>query len=372
MRIGIDARFFGPAGKGLGRYTQKLITHLEQIDQVNEYFIFLRQENWDDYLPTNPHFHKVRADYRWYTLAEQLGMPRAIRRQKLDVMHFTHFNVPLFFKGKFIVTIHDLILTKFPTTRATTLGPLVYAIKHWGYGLVIRRAVRRAAGIIAVSKYTKKDIVDQFQVNPDRVIVTYEAVDTPQTGTADAQGLERTYGVHSPYVLYVGNVYPHKNAEGLLHAFMEIRERRPDIQLVLVGKSDYFFERVKNLAGQLGLADSVRFPGFVPDADLSGVYRGAAVYVFPSFYEGFGLPALEACAYGTPVVASNSSCLPEILEQAAVYFDPHKISEMASAIERVLDDRELADRLRQNGLRQAAKFSWRHMANQTLDLYRQI
>jgi glycosyltransferase involved in cell wall biosynthesis len=372
MRIGIDARFYGPYGKGLGRYTQKLITHLEKIDQHNEYFILMGQENWDDYQPANPHFKKVLADYRWYTLAEQIGMPRIITRLKLDVMHFTHFNVPLFYRGKFVVTIHDLILTKYPTERATTLGPLLYALKHKGYEVVIKRAIRRAVKIIAVSQYTKQDIINHFHTPAEKIVVTHEAVDPPQKIDAGGAAVLLRLQIRRPYILYVGNVYPHKNAEGLLRAFQSVLRQKPECSLVLVGKEDYFFKRIKQEASNLNLLDHVLFPGYVSDADLPYIYAHAALYVFPSFYEGFGLPALEACSYGIPVVSSNASCLPEILGDAAVYFDPHDTDEMAGAMLRVLDDQGIVSKLKLLGLQRVAQFSWEKMAHETLDLYQQI
>jgi glycosyltransferase involved in cell wall biosynthesis len=369
MRIGIDARFFGPAGKGLGRYTQKLITYLEKIDKQNEYFILLRKNNWDDYQPASRNFQKVLADYRWYTLAEQLGLPPRIARLKLDIMHFTHFNVPWLFRGKFIVTIHDLILTKFPTARATTLGPMWYKIKHAAYQMVIRRAVHKADKIIAVSHFTKQDIINHFGVSGDKIVVTYEAVDPPQKIREGSRDILAKFHIKQPYLLYVGNVYPHKNAEGLLQAFHEVLNDKPNLSLVMVGREDYFFQRIKKEAEVLGLSPRVVFPGFVTDADLPCLYASASVYVFPSFYEGFGLPALEACSYGTPVAASRSSCLPEILGQAAEYFDPQDIHDMARVIRRLLDDQGLTNQLRQRGFRQVGKFSWSAMAARTLDLY---
>jgi len=156
MKIGIDARFYGPQSKGLGRYTQKLIQNLEKIDRQNQYIIFLRKENWNLYQPQSINFRKELADYQWYTLSEQIYMPKILWHNKIDLMHFPHFNVPIFWPGKFIVTIHDLILTHFPTTKATTLAPIFYKIKHFGYKLVISQAVKRACQIITVSNYTKE------------------------------------------------------------------------------------------------------------------------------------------------------------------------------------------------------------------------
>ncbi|MFA5135593.1 MAG: glycosyltransferase family 1 protein [Patescibacteria group bacterium] len=372
MRIGIDARFYGTFGKGLGRYTQKLIEHLEVIDHENTYVIFLRKENWADYEPKNGNFQKAMADYRWYSIAEQIFIPLKCLSYRLDLMHFTHFNVPVFYPGKFIVTIHDLILTKYPTQRATTLGPLLYRLKHFAYQFVIRTAVRRAKKIVAVSRYTKDEIIKHFTVRGDKVDVTYEAVDPPQPAGGDAVSVLKRYGVRQPYVLYVGNVYPHKNIEGLLEAFVQVRKKYPSYHLVLVGKDDYFFKKMRERVRLLDLENTVAFTGFVTDTDLPYLYRGANLYAFPSFCEGFGLPALEACSYRVPVVASNNSSLPEVLGDAALYFNPHDTEEMVEKISAVLADRNLADRLTKAGIKRIRAFSWHVMARATLELYMSV
>lgn len=369
MRIGIDARFYGPLGKGLGRYTQKLITSLEEIDSTNEYIIFLRSENWDDYKPTNKRFTKVRADYRWYTLKEQIAMPKIIKEQRVDLMHFTHFNVPLLYSGNFIVTIHDLILTKYPTQRATTLGPVKYWMKHMAYELIIRSAINRAKKIIAVTAYTKQEIINHFKVPESNIVVTHEAVDQAIPPRNDADEVLAKLHIKKPYVLYVGNAYPHKNIERLLAAFKKLLEKFPSTQLVLVGKEDYFYKRIKNEVDAVEITRHVVFPGYVIDDDLPVLYRHASIYAFPSLCEGFGLPALEACSYGTPVVASNNSCLPEVLGDAAIFFDPLQTSEITKAMSAVLTDAALVETLHNKGLQRVHNFSWRTMATTTLKLY---
>ncbi len=369
MRIGIDARFYGSFGKGLGRYTQKLIEHLEIIDHENQYFIFLRKENYATYQPKSNNFHKVLADYRWYTAKEQLLMPCKAWRLRLDCMHFTHFNVPLLYYRKFIVTIHDLILAKYPTQRATKLGPLTYSLKHFAYRLVIKSAVKRAKAVIAVSEYTKKEIIRYFHCAPEKVMVTYEAAEpVPETFSPDPQVLQK-YDIRRPYVLYIGNVYPHKNIEGLLRAFKKVLKTHPDYYLVLVGKEDYFFKRIKEETQDLQIENRVLFPGFVTDRDLPHLYALAAAYVFPSFCEGFGLPALEACSYGVPVAASNNSCLPEILGEAGIFFDPNDLGAMEGKIRKIIEDQKLANTLRQRGYARVRQFSWKKMAEITKKVY---
>ena len=377
MRIGIDARFLGPLGKGLGRYTQKLVTYLEKIDQHNQYFIFLRKENWDDYHPINKNFQKILADYQWYTWQEQIQMPKILNKYQLDLVHFPHFNVPLGYRGNFVTTIHDLILIQFPTKRATTLGPLLYKFKYFGYRQVIKHAVKKAQQVVTVSNYTKKQLVDFFKIKPGKVSVTYEAssgVESGQLQMPEADFL-RDYNITKPYILYVGNAYPHKNLEGLLKAFKDISEQENQrYQLVLVGKNDYFYQRLKQEAAALGLIkdSQVVFFGFASEKQLADLYRQAELYVFPSFMEGFGLPPLEAMSYELPVVSSKSSCLPEILGEAALYFNPRDQADIVRSIRKVLTDDDLRNSLKIKGLQQVKKYSWEKCARETLAVYQNI
>lgn len=368
MRIGIDARFFGPVGKGLGRYVERLVENLEKLDKNNEYVIFLRKENWDYYTPKFSNFKKVLADYRWYSLKEQIMMPLVIYREKLDLVHFPHFNIPVFCPTKLVATIHDLILLQFPTPRATTLGPLLYKIKYLAYRIVIGLGLRRAKKVITVSECTKKELVKFFKINPGKIEVTYEACDGVEYGQLkipEKKNLVK-FGITKPYLLYVGNAYPHKNLDGLLKIFPRLNL---DCQLVLVGKEDYFYKRMKGEIRGTPIEKRVVFTEFVSEATLADLYRNAQLYVFPSFVEGFGLPGLEAMSYGLPLVASNSSCLPEIYGDAAVYFDPKNEEDIIEKIKFVWSDEPTRERLVAAGLEQVKKYSWQRLAEKTLQIY---
>lgn len=373
MRIGIDARFFGPVGKGLGRYTERLIENLEKLAIEHDFVVFLRKENFDLYRPKSPRFRKVLADFRWYSASEQVRFPPLILRERIDLMHFPHFNVPILTPCPFIVTIHDLILFRYPTRRATTLNAAVYGLKYAAYRAVIRSAARRAKKIITVSECTKRDIVKELKVKPERVIVTYEASDGVEAGQLTIPGTfdPTAKGIVKPYFLYVGNAYPHKNLERLLMVFKKLRDSGLDAQLVLVGKMDYFYERLKEEARAAGLLDrgDAVFYGYAEEAELAELYRRARAYVFPSLLEGFGLPPLEAMRYGTPVAASDSSCLPEILADAAVYFNPERDGDIARAMRGVFTDQTLRARLADGGRRRVERFSWRECAERTYQAY---
>ncbi len=372
MIIGIDARFYGSAGKGLGRYTEKLIINLEKIDKDNQYFIFIRQENQNNYQPVNKNFTKVIAPYKWYSWEEQILLPRLLRKYQIDLMHFPHFNVPLLYRQPFVVTIHDLIITHFPTTRATTLGPIKYAVKRFGYQTAISSAVKRSKKVITVSNYTKHELVKYFNLPDEKIAVTYEAADRfPESDTDDAQ-IVKKYGISKPYLLYVGNAYPHKNLELLLKSFKLILQSKKDIRLVLVGRDDYFFKRLKDYSCQLGFSKEVIFTGYVPDQELPSLYRQALIYVFPSLAEGFGLPPLEAMQYQTAVAASSYTCLPEILGDGAAYFNPKNKHAIVDVLLDLIQDSNKRQILKNKGLVQVAKYQWTDMASQTLRLYQKV
>jgi len=397
--IGIDARFYGPKQKGLGRYVQKLVKNLEKVDLTNQYIIFLRKENWSEYQPSQPNFKKVLADYGWYGLKEQVLMPLKIWQAKVDLMHFPHFNLPIFCSKPFVVTIHDLVLKKFPTRRASTLSPFLYWLKNLAYRLVVYSAVKRAKKIITVSKYTKNDILKYFRVKPEKIEVVYEGAPSRldlSSGTSEVRPLERdlrevptpevkplsfsiqkglTSNLSKPYLLYVGNAYPHKNLERLILAFKKlVEDEQMDCQLVLVGELDYFYKRLKKFVrcSLFAVHSKVVFTDFVSDKQLAALYQNASLYVFPSLGEGFGLPPLEAMAFGLPVVCSRATCLPEVLGHAAVYFDPENIEEMAAKIKQVLEDKEIQEKLISQGFKRIQKYQWSKMAQEILEIYRTV
>lgn len=382
MRIGIDARFYGSVGKGLGRYTEKLIEHLETLDADDDYVVFLRRENFDEYAPKNPRFRKVLADYPWYGFSEQLLFPILLLRFRLDLVHFPHFNVPLLYPKRFAVTIHDLILLEYPTLGHSTRAAFFYRIKFAAYRLTIASALRRAERIITVSHFTEQDILKRYPAAHGKISVTYEATDllcqilppdeeralfarlglrkedAPEGGKNDMRDI-----LH-PYLLYVGNAYPHKNLEAIVRAAALFPAQR----FVLVGKEDYFYARLKRMAERQG-ARNVVFAGFVDDRELNALYRFALCYTFPSFYEGFGLPPLEAMAHGLPVLSAHTGSLPEILGDAARYFDPHAAGSFERELAGIIASEEARTELALRGYRQAARYSWARMAADTRSLY---
>lgn len=404
MKIGIDARLYGTKCGGIGRYAQKLIEQLEKIDNGNQYVVFLQKDAFEEYQPKNANFSKVRADFRAYSWQEQLLFSSLIKKCGVDLMHFTHFNVPILYNGKFIVTIHDLIISHYPDSRATTLNPLLYRIKLFFYNIVVKSTAKRAQKIIAVSEYTKNDVVKFLRVAPEKITVTYEGYDIPKepfdASYPPCLKNETEGGQNSEYLLYVGSAYPHKNLEKLLLTFKKVitsanhplpllgKEREEisedigkppltppwkggdgSLKLVLVGKKNFFYDRLAEEIKKLDLHDDVMLPGYISDEKLVCLYKNAKLYVFPSLIEGFGLPPLEAQSYGVPVVSSSATCLPEILGDSAVYFDPQNTEDMAEKILSVLNNENLRQDLISRGYENIKRFSWRDCAQKTLSLY---
>ena len=390
MRIGIDARFYGPVGKGLGRYTQEVVDNIVRInDSLGEsafdLVIFLSPDNYDEFSIENQYVKKIKLDIPWYSWQEQIIMPFYIWREKLDLMHFPHFNIPMFTPVKFVMTLHDLILTHFPTVRATTKSRWVYVLKNLAYRFVLWVAIVRSHRIIAVSEFTKQDILHKFKSAVGKVEVTYEGVanlargrDSLFIAKLDPRETREHYHLGSKFLLYVGNAYPHKNLDTLLKAFSRLHPSRPDLKLVLVGKEDYFYNRLHDLARELNLWQKeninspIVFPGYIPDAQLEVMYQEAQAYVFPSLYEGFGLPPLEAMGKGCPVLSSDRASLPEVLGNAALYFNPQDKQDIISKIELVLDDANLRSQLQEKGYQQSKKYNWWECANSTFKIYQEV
>lgn len=390
MKIGIDARFYGPVGKGLGRYTQEVVDNIIKINDNNQdsdYFfvVFLSPDNFDEFHSDSKFVKKVVIDIPWYSWQEQILLPFYIAKEKLDLIHFPHFNIPILTPCKFVMTLHDLILTHFPTKRASTKSAYIYKFKNLAYRFVLWTAILRAKQIITVSQFTKKDIISKFKRASNKTVVTYEGVSNLARGRdslfvskIDASETRAMYHLGANFLLYVGNAYPHKNLEKLLEVFLILRDERPKLKLMLVGKSDYFYERLKKYAQSLNLWQKennnspVVFPGYVPDAQLEVLYQEARAYVFPSLYEGFGLPPLEAMAKSCPVLSSDRSSLPEVLGKAALYFNPQDKNDFLAKIKRILDDEKLRAEMKERGLAQSRLYSWWECANQTFDVYKKV
>lgn len=366
MRILIDARFLGTA-TGIGRYVNELVIGLEKIDKENKYYILINYENSSKYSPVNSNFEKVVIDVAWYGIKEQFEIPKILNKIKPDLVHFPHFNIPFFCRFPFVVTIHDLILTKYPSQRATTLSPLKYFIKNLFYRIIINHAVKKSKKIITVSEFTKNDIVKYFRVNESKIIVIYEGVsDALIKNENNPSGILQKLNIDNKFLLYVGNAYPHKNLEFLINAFNKYNDK--ELKLVLLGHEDYFYKRLKQFVIDNDFKNVI-FAGYVSDKDLSSLYQKCEAYIFPSLCEGFGLPPLEAMQNGAVVLSSNYSCLPEILKDSVIYFDPKNEEDFVDKLQIILNDQDLRNCLRKDTKQLLGGYSWKKMVEETLEVY---
>ena len=376
MKIGIDARLYGPKHRGIGRYISKLIENLEQLDWGNEYVIFLERENFDDYRPANENFKKALLPYRWYSLKEQFLIPKELKKYNLDFVHFPNFNVPYFYRSPYVVTIHDLLLDHFPGERITQLPRPLYYLKLLGYRDIIRHAIKKANIIITPSNFTAQDIASRYKTNILKIKTIYLGAPAPQKNfTPIRKYVETRFGIRKPYMLYVGAAYPHKNLETFIEAFAKFRKKTgKDFQLVLASKKDFFYSRLEKetFAKYPNLKNDIILTDYVADKDLPQLYANSEVYVFPSFYEGFGLPPLEAMACGVPVIASDVGCLREVLGDAVAYFPPKDAKALATAISVLISDTEMKNDLRRKGFLKVEEYSWEEFAKNTLQLYNDV
>jgi glycosyltransferase involved in cell wall biosynthesis len=364
MRIGLDAR---NDGTGVGRYTFSLVRELAAIDKENEYVLFLRHGRYEAYVPPAPNFRAVEADIPWFTLREQLLLPRLLAREHLDLVHYPNVTVPLLATTPFVVTIHDLNYLDPASVfdRPSLRSRLLTA----AYRLELQK-VRRARRVIAVSGHTRDALPAALRVDLERIAVTYEAAEL-STREEDQAVLERNGLARGSYFLYVGSAYPYKNLLGLIDAFaLHADKIADDSRLVLAGDHEQFASELRQRAKEHRIEERVVFPGVVSEAELAALYNAALAYVFVSLREGFGLPGLEAMAAGVPVIAARAGSLPEVYRDAAEYCDPLDIESIATALASVAGDEGLRTRLSSRGRERAAEFSWRRTAEQTLAVYR--
>lgn len=369
MKIVIDGRLWDESG--LGRYIRNLVINLEKIDSENQYYVFLLKKDFDKIDFSNPNFHKVLADFKWYGMSEQIQLPKILEFLNPDLVHFPHFNVPILHKGKFVVTIHDLIHQHFQTRETSTLNPFFHTIKKLGYKKIFSHAVNKSSKIIVPSEFVKDQLIKEWQVKKEKIIVTHEGVDQSmidlieKTTENDFNKITEKFDFKKPYLFYVGNAQPHKNLPRLISAFVKLKEKYPDLSLVLSGPDHHFWQQVKNTSKTHGLI----FTGFVSEKELVTLYKNAEMFVMPSFEEGFGIPVLEAMACSCPVVSSIAGSLPEVGGDAAVYFNPKDEYDMFEKINSVIENGKLKKELIENGQKRFKEFKWKKLAIQTLEVY---
>jgi len=384
LRILIDCRFWGTKHTGLGRYTENLVTNLLKIDKKNEYILLSSSKN-NIIIEQYGNITVLPVNAAYYSLKEQLVLPKLIHKLKPDLIHFPHFNVPILTNFPFVVTIHDLIKHHSRGRETTTHQALFYWTKFLGYKLVFRKAVYKAKKIIVPSNFVKRELKKIYHLPEENIKVVYEGVSNkfkinpPSLSWRSGeklkigkQKLKILKKIKKPYLLYVGNLYPHKNIRRLILAIKLLNQFRR-INLVIVCGRDVFWRRIKNAAVEFKAEKFISLPGFAADKDLAVLYAQAEAFVSPSLIEGFGLPGLEAMVLGCPVICSNIPTFKEIYGKSAYYFNPRDIDDIKDKILHVLN---FSFRKRQvmikKGLFQASKYSWQECAQETLEVYQGI
>jgi len=371
MRIAIDIRKINQFG--IGTYIWNLIRNLGEVDKSNEYHLIGSVRNFQELgaLPSN--FKLLLQPDENSLWRDQFVLPMALRKHEVDIVHVTHHESPIAVPSKLVVTIHDCVHILFPSENLSRF-------RNYRQYLLTKRVVSRASQVIAVSDSTKDDLISIFNLNPSKISVIHNALDDRFTLTAAEnpdQVLER-YQLKDPFILYSGRIRHHKNLHRLIEAFAvlknELGSTGPlrNLKLIIIGDELSQHQYLRLTVIRSGVQQDVRFFGFVPYPVLRVFYQAASMFAFPSLYEGFGLPPLEAMANRTAVLASNTSSLPEVLEDAALLVNPENVFEIARGMKTILLDDAVRQRLIEKGVQQVTKFSWRLAAKRVVETYEQV
>lgn len=356
MHIAIDARIINST---TGRYVERLLTYLQDIDTTNTYTVLVPSKDLEYWKPKRKNFTVKAADFGNYTLAEQTSFKTFLDKLSADLVHFCMPQQPVLYKGAHVTTVHDLILLN---TYNSDKNWLVFTAKQLVGRFVFKHVAHSSRHIITPTNYVKNEFAKFANIPLNKITTTYEGADTSSVTP------EPVVLPYKKFIFYVGQQSDYKNIKRLGDAHQRLLETHPDLGLVLVGKKTA--AHLKNEAYFTNRSyKNIHFTGFVNDEQLAWLYKQCEAYVFPSLMEGFGLPGLEAMAYGAPVVSSNRTCLPEVYEKAAHYFDPEDVGDMAEKIGHVIDDKVLRKELIKNGTNQVKWYSWKKMAEETHGVY---
>lgn len=362
--IVIDARI---RRSSTGRYTDRLLEHLQNIDTFHRYTILVQPD--DPWQPKAKNFSALPCRYPQfsYNPLHQFGFTKQLRELRPDLVHFTMTQQPLTFFDNIVTTTHDL--TMFHFVRRGKTNKVVFAVKMALYRFLFKWSHMKSDKIIVPTKYVAQALTEYQPSTKNKIVVTYESGELPRKTKSKKPELVKA---NDRFIMYLGNAFPHKNLPKLVDAFDILHKRHPDLKLILVGKKEVHYEELEALVQKHPSAKNILITGFLPDEEAQWLYEHTEAYIFPSLSEGFGLPPLEAMSYGAPVVSSNATCMPEVYEEAAHYFNPHKAGDIADKVAEVLEDKQLRARLVKNGYNQLKKYSWRHMAEETLIVYKEV
>ena len=374
MRIAIDIRRISEFG--VGTYTRNAIRTLARLDHDNEYFLLGIPGKLSGIEDLPPNFTTIPTHPNEFSLASYFELHRILKQNGCDLLHVPHlFWKPQGIPCPYVVTVHDLLDHMY---RASTNSGL----KRTVHFHLTKRVLHRAARIFAVSYFSKKDTENYFEVPAEKIEVIYNALDERfkqgHASEADRQFIAERYQVNYPFLLYAGRISPHKNVVRIIEAFSLLKNqlveegRFEELRLIIIGDEVSRHPDLRRAVIKSRMQNDVRFLGFVPIEVLRILYDQAKIFVFPSLYEGFGLPPLEAMAHGTPVVTSNTSSIPEVVGNAAVMVNPENVFEIQRALYRVLLDQNLREKLKARGVEQAQKFSWEESVGRMLKVYHEV
>lgn len=358
--IVIDARVIN---SGTGTYVAKLLQYLQEIDKTNQYIVLLRKKDKNYWQPTAQNFQTKVAEFDNYSFAEQIGYKRFLDKLSPDLVHFCMPQQPIFYKGARVTTMHDMTLLN---TYNSDKNWLVFHLKQLVGHFVFRRVANISDHIIAISNNTKREFQDFSKIDDNKISVIYESGEVLAGELVPYDDLP-----YDEFILYVGQQPDYKNIRRLMQAHQLMLQTKPDLGLVLVGRMNPDTIANKQWSEKKGYKN-ILFTGFLPDEQRDWLFTKTKAYVFPSLMEGFGLPPLEAMAYGTPVVSSNASCMPEILGEAAEYFDPYNVEDIASKTLEVITNQPKRRLLIKRGHKQVKKYSWQRMAEETHAVYMNV
>lgn len=355
MKIGIDGRLSGIAHTGIGRYVENLLLRLPELDQSIDWVYFFREKS--QFLDL-PGVENILAPVGHYTLAEQTQLVSIFNQQKLDILHVPHFNAPMLYQGKLVLTIHDLLWHEQRGGEATTLQSWEYWAKYLGYKTVVGSSINKAKKIIVPTASTKKTVLEHYPQTEGKIVITHEGIDDRLSQYKKKTTRDKNT------LIYVGSLYPHKNVELVIKALKEL----PKWEFKVVGARDVFQEKTQEMVKKNGVEKQVKFLGRLSDQELAKELQQATALVQPSLSEGFGLTGIEAMSLNTPVISSNIPVLQEIYQDGAIFFDPRSVASFVKTVNNLAKEQPTIKQMESV----VERYSWDKMAQETLEIYRQI